>query len=86
MLKWDLQIKVPNHLGTWLESYKIKKNAVVTGIEPTTSGLFDQRRNRSDKQDHKMPDNVWNGRMCRWDLTTAFCKKGADLHCKYRTL
>jgi len=41
---------VPNHLETWLESHEIKKNSVVTGIEPTTSGLLDQRRNRSDNQ------------------------------------
>jgi len=41
---------VPNHLGTWLESHEIKKNSVVTRIEPTTSGLLDQRRSRSDSQ------------------------------------
>jgi len=41
---------VPNHLGTWLETQEIKKNSVVTGIESTTSGLLDQRRNRSDNQ------------------------------------
>jgi len=26
------------------------KNSVVTGVEPTTSGLLDQRRSRSDNQ------------------------------------
>jgi len=41
---------VPKHLGTWLESHEIKKNSVVTGIEPTTSGLLDQRRSRSNNQ------------------------------------
>jgi len=40
----------PTHLGTWLESHEIKKNSVVTGIEPTTSGLLDERRSRSDYQ------------------------------------
>jgi len=34
------------------ESHEIKKNSVVTGIEPTTtkSGLLDQRRSHSDNQ------------------------------------
>jgi len=41
---------VPNHLGTWLESHEIKKNSVVTGIEPTAPVLLDQRRSRSDNQ------------------------------------
>jgi len=35
---------------TTSESHEIKKNSVVTGIEPTTSGLLDQRRSRSDNQ------------------------------------
>jgi len=42
--------RVPYHLGTWLESHEIEKNSVVTGIKPTTSGLLDQRRSRSDNQ------------------------------------
>jgi len=51
MLQWDLQLQwVPNHLETRLESHEIKKNSVVTGIEPTTSGLLDQRRSRSNIQ------------------------------------
>jgi len=33
-----------------LESHEIKKNSGATGIEPTTSGLLDQRRGHSDKQ------------------------------------
>jgi len=50
---WDLQIIVgsePLRDLTSLESHEIKKNSVVTGIEPTTSGLLDQRRSRSDNQ------------------------------------
>jgi len=47
MLLWDLQIIVGS---TWLDSPEIKKNSFVTGVEPTTSGLLDQRRSRSDKQ------------------------------------
>jgi len=39
-----------NSLGTWLKSHEIKKNSVVTGIEPTASGLLGQRRNRSDNK------------------------------------
>jgi len=34
----------------WLESHDIKKHSVVTGFEPTTSSLLDQRRSRSDNQ------------------------------------
>jgi len=45
MLLWDLQIKVDSEP---LESHEIKKKSVVTGIEPATSGLWDQRRNHSD--------------------------------------
>jgi len=31
---------------------EIQKNSVVTGIEQTTSGLLDQRRNRSDNHEY----------------------------------
>jgi len=50
MLKWDLQIIVGSELLRDLIRIKneIKKISVVTGIEPTTSGLLDQRRSRSD--------------------------------------
>jgi len=34
--------------GPWIT--EIKKNSVVTGIEPTASALLDQRRSRSDNQ------------------------------------
>jgi len=45
-----IRLRVSNHLGTWLESHEIKKNSVVTGIEPTKSGLLDQRCSRLDNQ------------------------------------
>jgi len=52
MLQWDLQNIVGSEplIGTWLESHEIKKNSVVTGIEPTTSALLDQRRSHSENQ------------------------------------
>jgi len=44
-----LEIEVGSEpLRTWLESHEIKKTILVTGIEPTTSGLLGQRRSRSD--------------------------------------
>jgi len=52
MLRWDLQIIVGSEplRDLNIKSHEIKKNSVVTGIEPTTSGLFDQRLSRSDNQ------------------------------------
>jgi len=55
---------VPNHLGTWLESQEIRKNSVVAGIEPTTSGLLDQRRSRSDIQAPGIDIYYINARLC----------------------
>jgi len=51
MLEWDLQIVVGSEpLKDLIRITWIKKNSVVTVIEPTTYGLLDQRRSCSDNQ------------------------------------
>jgi len=51
MLYWDLQIIVGSEpLRDLIRITWIKKNSVVTGIEPTTSRLLDQRCSGSDNQ------------------------------------
>jgi len=40
----------PDYSGIRTTLLESLKNSVVTGIDPTTSGLLDQRRSRSDNQ------------------------------------
>jgi len=69
-----------------LESHKIQKNSVVTGIEPTTSGLLSQHRSRSDEIGSQLisallllpnqKESMWEPCNCFWMqfcFNIAFC-------------